>query len=81
MTDLNSLFKPGTVTFLEVRHDPDCPGAHGDPDSCVCQPDFAIHQDEGRFIAGETWNRAARRAAEKAARRAVAQAKRKGTRG
>lgn len=65
--------KPG-VNILEVRHDADCPAAHGDPDHCVCESKYEIHQDVERAIRKDMQNRAQRREAERAARRALRKA-------
>lgn len=60
-----------SVIFLEVRHDLDCPGAHGGPASCCCSPDYEQHQDAARFARSMQKNRAQRREAERAARATI----------
>ncbi|MEJ8850450.1 hypothetical protein [Variovorax rhizosphaerae] len=70
-----NLTNPGGITFLAVMHDNDCPGAHGDPANCVCEPDIMMHTDAELFRASVRRNRAQRRAAERAERQATAKAK------
>lgn len=69
--------QPGTVTFLEVRHDSWCPVlASGSGSDCLCKPDLRYHKDTKHFIQTELQNRAARRRAAREAAKAVRKAAR-----
>ena len=70
--------KPGEHTIISIQHDDDCPGAHGDPDNCVCIPTILMHHDLAYYQASVRRNRAQRRAAERAERKATANARREG---
>lgn len=69
---LPDLTKSG-VSFLLVAHDNDCPGAHGDPSNCCCEPEVRF-ADEAEFVASANQNRAARRAAAHQAEKALGKA-------
>jgi hypothetical protein len=64
------------LQFLEVGHDPQCPGRWMDGQECDCKPTLRFHSDVQRYLAGQTVNRAQRRAAEREAARAVRRAMR-----
>lgn len=62
--------KPG-ISFMLVRHDAWCPGAHGDGNNCICnaQPGFVDEETMAEVMTTDFKNRAQRRAAAKAARK------------
>lgn len=70
------LFSPG-VKFMLVAHDSDCPGAHGDPSACCCEPDFRM-VNEAEYLAATSKTQTQSRAARRAAERALAKASKKG---
>lgn len=72
---LDDFIKPGTISFLEIGHDDDCPGRYTNGDGCCCSPTFAMHNSVDRFLRGEAKNRAARRKAAREAEKALRKAR------
>lgn len=67
--NIKDLLKPGSVNFMLTVHDNWCPGAHGRPGDCICNPVARI-VGEAEFIAAVVESgRKARRAAARKARR------------
>lgn len=75
---MSRIFKPGTVSFMEVQHDSWCPTlTSGLGNDCQCTPTTRLHSDEERYIRNVIETRKARRRVAREADKAMRRAARK----